>query len=205
MLVKCWGETRCWKSRYNSAILDMWDIGIIEQVPREESIGCGPVFYMPHRPVIRESSVPTKVRPVFDTSAKGFNGLSLNEYMEVGPCLMSSLTEISLRVRSWQITITSDIEKAFLQIVVKTGDCDVHRFSGMLMGVLKRWYLREFSLVTIIARCYWMLLCSFTCLFPESRVVEELKENMYVDDFLSSDDSVKECCTMVKDAVSIMS
>ena len=41
--------------------------------------------------------------------------------------------------------------------------------------------------------------------FPESRVVEELKENIYVDDFLSGADSVEECCTMVKDAISILS
>ena len=41
--------------------------------------------------------------------------------------------------------------------------------------------------------------------FPESRVVEELKENMYVDDFWSGADSVEECCTMVKDTTSIMS
>ena len=41
--------------------------------------------------------------------------------------------------------------------------------------------------------------------FPESRVVEELRENMYVDDFLSGADSVEECCTLVKDAINIMS
>ena len=28
---------------------------------------------------------------------------------------------------------------------------------------------------------------------------------MYIDDFLSGADSVEECCTMVKDAISIMS
>ena len=72
------------ETRYNSAIKDMWDNDIIEEVPREETVGCGSVFYMPHRPVIRESSVSTKVRPVFDASAKGFNGLSLNDCMEVG-------------------------------------------------------------------------------------------------------------------------
>ena len=141
----------------------MWDNGIIEQVPREESVGCGPVVYMPHRPVIRGSSVSMKVRPVFDASAKGLNSLSLNDCMEVGPCLLSHLTEILLCFHQWQIAITSDIEKAFLQISVKKDDCDVHRFWGMLME-LPKLCLREFPLVTVVARSYWMLLCSYTCL-----------------------------------------
>ena len=172
------------ESRYNSAIKDMWNSGIIEEVPREESVGCGPVFYMPHRPVIRESSVSTKVRPVFDASAKGFNGLSLNDCMEVGPCLLSNLTEILLRFRRWQIAVTSDIEKAFLQIGVKKDDCDVHRFLWDVNGSTK---VMRFARVPF-GNCSSPFLLNATVQFhlsgfPESRVVEELKENMYVDDF----------------------
>ena len=194
------------KTRYNSAIKDEWDNGIIEEVPREESVGCGPVFYMPHRPVIKESSVSTKVRPVFDASAKGFNGLSLNDCMEVGPCLLSNLTEILLWFRRWQIAITSDIEKAFLQIGVKKDDCDVHRFFWDVNGTTK---VMRFTKVAF-GNCSSPFLLNATVQFhlsgfPESRVVEELKENMYVDDFLSGADSVEECCTMVKDAIRIMS
>ena len=169
-------------------------------------MGCGPVFYMPHRPVIKESSVSTKVRPVFDASAKGFNGLSLNDSMEVGPCLLSNLTEILLRFRRWQIALTSDIEKAFLQIGVKKDDCDVHRFLWDVNGTTK---LMRFTRVPF-GNCSSPFLLNATVQFhlsgfPESRVVEELNENMYVDDFLSGADSVEECCTMVRDAISIMS
>ena len=42
-------------NKYNSAIKDTWDNGIIEEVPRKESVGYGPVFYMPDHPDIRES------------------------------------------------------------------------------------------------------------------------------------------------------
>ena len=41
--------------------------------------------------------------------------------------------------------------------------------------------------------------------FPASRVVEELQENMYVDDFLSGADSIDECCDMVQESSDIMS
>ena len=63
----------------------MENSGIIKEVPPEESVCVNPVFYLPHRPVFREASSTTKIRPVFDASAKGANGISLNECMETGP------------------------------------------------------------------------------------------------------------------------
>ena len=38
-------------------------------------------YYLPHQPVIRESSLTTKLRVVFDASAKTTNGSSLNDIM----------------------------------------------------------------------------------------------------------------------------
>ena len=40
--------------------------GVIEEVPERELVGPYPIFYMPHRPVVRASSTTTKIRPVFD-------------------------------------------------------------------------------------------------------------------------------------------
>ena len=172
-LSKKLGRDPVLETRYNKAIKDMWDNGIIEDVPREESMGCGPVFYMPHRSVIRESSVSTKVRPVFDRSAKGFNILSLNDCIEVGPCLLSNLTKILLSFRRWQIAITSDIEKAFLQIGVKKDDCDVHRFLWDVNGTTK---VMRFARVPF-GNCSSPFLLNATVQFhlsgfPESRGVE---------------------------------
>ena len=97
----------------------MLDSGVIEKVPLEEIECSRPKFYMPHRPVVREDKLMTKVRPVFDASAKDYNQVSLNDCMEAGPCLVSNLTEILVRFRRWPVTATADIEKE---------DRDVHRF-----------------------------------------------------------------------------
>ena len=75
-----------------------------------------PVFYLPHRPVVRADSTSTKVRPVFDASAKGVNGVSLNDCMEIGPKLIPDLLAILLRFRRWKFGLIADITKAFLQI-----------------------------------------------------------------------------------------
>ena len=60
-------------SNYDQVILDMEKTGVVEEVPLNEVITRNPVFYMPHRPVVRESAV---FRPKF------------------GPCLMPPLRVI---------------------------------------------------------------------------------------------------------------
>ncbi|XP_068245362.1 uncharacterized protein [Palaemon carinicauda] len=79
-------------------------------------------------PVVRESSNSTKVRPVFDASAVGYNGISLNDCLECGPSLNPDLVGVLIKFRRWKVALTADITKAFLQIKVRREDQDVHRF-----------------------------------------------------------------------------
>ena len=139
---------------------------------------------MSHRPVVRESSVSTKVCPAFDASAKGYNNVSLNDCMEVGPCLLANLTEILIRFRRWRFAVTADIEKAFLQIQVKKSDCDVHRFLWEHEGQV---HVMRFNRVPF-GNCASPFLLNATIRhhlskYPASRVVQELQDNLYCDDF----------------------
>ena len=97
---------------------------IIEEVPCHEPQVMHPTYYMPYRPVVKGDRVSTKVRPVFDASAKGYNGVSLH----TGPSLNPDLVEVLVRFGRWPIAIKGDITKAFLLIAVKREDRDVHRF-----------------------------------------------------------------------------
>jgi len=81
------------KKSYDSALAEMESNQVIEEVPPHEIHGDNLTFYMPHRPVVKESSVSTKVRPVFDASAKDINGLSLNDCLYTGPNLIPSLVD----------------------------------------------------------------------------------------------------------------
>ena len=165
--------------KYDSVIQDMWSSGIVEEVLLHEQKVDRPIFYMPHRPVVRETAVSSKVRPVFDASARGYNGVSLNDCMEVGPNLLSNLTEILLRFRRWCIGISSDVEKAFLQISVSEGDRDVHRFLWNQGGETKHMRFRRVP----FGNCASPFLLNATiqhhlAKFPNSRVIEELKDNL---------------------------
>lgn len=190
------------KSRYNAALSALEKEGIFEEVPQDEIDNKGnPVFYLPHRPVIKESSSTTKVRPVFDASAKDKNGLSLNDCMNSGPNLIGNLLDILLRFRRWKYALSGDITKAFFQIQVNSVDQNVHRFLWKENDVLRIMRITRVPFGNTASP----FLLNATLKFhlsrqPSSRVVEELLSNLYVDDWLTGADTVKEMEQMKSDA-----
>ena len=74
---------------------------------------------------------------MFDASAAGRNGVSLNDCMEAGPNLMPSLPEILVRFRRRKIGLTADITKAFLQVGISDSDRYVSRFLWKLDGTVR--------------------------------------------------------------------
>ena len=86
------------------------------------------VHYLPHRAVVRDERETTKVRVVFDASAKYKGFPSLNELLDPGPCLLPHLFDILIRFRLGKIALISDIKQAFLQIQIDTEHRDFLRF-----------------------------------------------------------------------------
>ncbi|KMQ83756.1 retrotransposon domain containing protein [Lasius niger] len=64
---------------------------IIEKVPVHQVSEKG--YYLPHRPVIKEGST-TRIRPVFDASAKTKDSPPLNQCLETGPNLIKLIPTI---------------------------------------------------------------------------------------------------------------
>ena len=72
-------------STYDAIIADQLKEGIIERAPK---VPRGREFYFPHKPVVREGAESTKVRIVYDASARAYDGApSLNEILYAGPPL----------------------------------------------------------------------------------------------------------------------
>ncbi|CAG2197218.1 unnamed protein product [Mytilus edulis] len=98
--------------KYNSVIQDQLDKGIVEKV--EEHSTEGLKHYIPHHAVITPNKTTTKLRIVYDASAKPNNEVnSLNECLYRGPVLLRNLCGIFMRFRLNQVAIVADIEKAF--------------------------------------------------------------------------------------------
>ena len=85
--------------------------------------GCA-VHYLPHHAVVRQDKVTTKIRIVYDASAKT-TGPSLNDCLYTSPKFDQKIMDILLRFRTSRIALTADIEQAFLQICVDERDQDV--------------------------------------------------------------------------------
>ena len=77
--------------------------------------------------MIREEKQTTKLRIVYDASAKS-TGPSLNDCLYVGLAFGQSIMDILLRFRLQKVALVADIEKAFFMITVDKEDRDVLRF-----------------------------------------------------------------------------
>ena len=105
------------------------DLGHAEPVPiKDFEKPQSEVFYLPMHAVYKTSSVTTKVRAVFDASAKSTTGVSLNDCLLVGPTVHSPLIDVLLRFRLHRVAITTDISKMYRAIELVEPDRDLHRF-----------------------------------------------------------------------------
>ena len=74
------------------------------------------------------SSTTTKVRAVFDASAKSSTGVSLNDTLLVGPTVHPPLIDVLLRFRLYPVALTADVSKMYRAIELVDSDRDLHRF-----------------------------------------------------------------------------
>ena len=72
--------------------------GMFEFIPDDE-IPNPSCYYMPQHAVIKRDENGTKLRPVFDLSVKGPNGVSCNDIMVAGPALQPDIVGLTVRWR----------------------------------------------------------------------------------------------------------
>ena len=98
---------------------EYFDSGHAEEVPPSD-LNKDPcdVFYLPIHCVRKESSTTTKVRAVFDASAKTSTGISLNDTLLVGPTVHSSLVDVLLRFRQHRVALTADVSRMYHAIAL---------------------------------------------------------------------------------------
>ena len=108
-----------------------FNTGIAEFIPPSEILPYHqypyPIFYLPHRPVIKPGS-SSPVRPVFDGSASTDTGYSLNDAVSQGPSLFPDMVQVLLRFRRHPVALSGDICMAFLNIHVNPVDQNVQVF-----------------------------------------------------------------------------
>ena len=173
--------------------------GIIEKVSKTKTSEKGKGFYLPHRPVIRESAETTKIRIVYDASTKpNKDSVSLNECLETSPLLQNSLWDILIRSRFRPILLCGDIEKVFLQIRIQESERDVLRFhwvknSDPSVIEINRFTRLVFGLTQSPFILEGTLKEHFQYYINEyPTLIEAISEDMYVDDLVSGSNTIEE-------------
>ncbi|GFX10778.1 DUF1758 domain-containing protein [Trichonephila clavipes] len=184
---------------YKSVFRQWENLNIIERVPEVElNNEC---HYLPHRPVIKLDSATTKIRPVFDASAREKGKPSLNDCLYKGVNLIELIPDILDRFRIYPVGIVADIEKAFLMLSVAPKDRDylrfffpcnekqlVYRHCRVVFGVSSSPYLLNASIMHLLENCN-----------PESMASKSVDkhsgETFILGIIWDLDNDVLKCCT----------
>ena len=102
----------------NEAYQSFLDAGYAEEVPiHEQNPKDGrKVYHLQTHPVFRLDHETRKCRIVMNAGAKDKNGISLNDLLHQGPCLLPDLLKCLLRFRFQKFVLILDIAKMFLRI-----------------------------------------------------------------------------------------
>ncbi|XP_029160141.1 uncharacterized protein LOC114932141 [Nylanderia fulva] len=113
------------RAAYAELMHDYESLGHMNEVKSDQ--GASQEVYLPHHPVIRDSSVTTRLRVVFNASSLTTNSTSLNNYLLTGPQLQADLSAVILRWRQFRYVYAADITKMYRQIVMDPRDIDYQR------------------------------------------------------------------------------
>ena len=98
--------------QYDNIIKEQLGNKIIEKVDNPSIQTGNQTHYLPHHAVVREDKKTTKLRIVYDASART-NGLALNDCLYTGPKFGQKIMDIILRFRIHKTALAADVEKAF--------------------------------------------------------------------------------------------
>ncbi|XP_072392114.1 uncharacterized protein [Diabrotica undecimpunctata] len=106
-------------SQYKAFINEYVSLGHAKKVPLSlTNVHLENTYFLPHHSVIKEESLTTKLRVVFDGSMKSSSGYSLNDILLKGKTLQPELFDILFRFRLYTYVFTSDIQKMYRQVQI---------------------------------------------------------------------------------------
>ena len=191
------------KQQYCDFIREYESLGHMTQLSSKPIFGC----YLPHHAVIRETSETTKLRVVFDASAKTSTGVSFNDIQHVGPVVQDDLFSILLRYRQHQYVVSADVEKMYRQILVdpsqrmlqqilwRDGPSDpikIFQLNTVTYGTASAPFLSTRCLVQLAKEC------------KEDKISNIIKNDFYVDDLLSGADTERELRNIIESVTDIL-
>ena len=195
---------------FSDVLSEYEQLGHAEKVPLQDldkPPNC--TYYLPMHGVVKETSTTTKLRIVFDASARTSNGVSLNDCLLPGPCLYPALSSTITKFRRHRIGMSSDISKMFREVALNKTERDNHRFLRRdETGVIQDWRMLRLTfgvtsspyLASKVLRRLAKLHCDE---FPEAAHV--VLHSFYVDDCLTGADTIEEALHLQQQLCALLS
>ncbi|XP_050313723.1 uncharacterized protein LOC126748497 [Anthonomus grandis grandis] len=195
-------------SSYSQFIQEYELLGHMSKVDITKDSASVPTYYLPHHAVEKQDSTTTKLRVVFDASAKSTTGISLNDSLMVGPTIQMDLFSIIIRFREHNYVLTGDLAKMYRQILVKPCERNFQRivWRGSPDSDLQHFQLNTVTYGTASAsflstRCLKQVSLDKKTSFPnESRIIAH---DFYVDDALTGSNDLNELVKIKSNLISI--
>lgn len=166
-------------------------------------------FYLPHHCVIKPSSTTTKLRVVFDGSAKSSSGISINDALIPGPIVQNDLVAILLNFRCFRYVVTLDVPKMFRQIGVQSAD---RKYQRIVWRDSSDQPLKNFELQTVT---YGLASSPFLATMALKQLAIDHSEEyplaaaaiekcFYMDDALTRAQTLEEACKLQQELVQLL-
>lgn len=169
---------------------------------------CKTGCYLPHHAVTRAESTTTKVRVVFNASARSSTGYSLNDIMYKGPNIQKDLQSLILRWRQFKYAFTSDVEKMYRMIMVHEDDQNYQK----IIWRDHNQRIQSFKLTTLSYGTKPAGFLAMMCLkqlakdersnFPEA--AKELEECLYMDDYCGGHNTLEKANQLKSDLIELL-
>lgn len=165
--------------------------------------------FLPHHSVLKESSQTTKLRVVFDASAKTSTNLSLNDVLKVGPCIQEPIFSILLRFRVHSVVFTADIAKMYRCIKLHEND---KQFQQILWRSNPSEPLKQYQLNTLTygtspasflaTRCLKQLSLDYSKSHPLAS--QSISQDFFMDDWICSIKDIESALEIIHDVNTIL-
>ncbi|XP_065082000.1 uncharacterized protein LOC135704456 [Ochlerotatus camptorhynchus] len=192
------------KNRYTEFMTEYLALGHMIEV-HDNPNDC---YFLPHHAVYKESSSTTKIRVVFDASAKTTSGLSLNDALETGPTVQNDLITILLRFCCFPVAITADVPKMYRQVYVHKDDRKYQR----TLWLNSNNEVGTFELTTVTYGCSSAPYLATRTLMQLAKdeaselplAARVIEDNSYIDDFLTGANTEQEVIEICKQLTELL-
>ena len=196
--------------QFQNVIQEYLDLGHAQLVSPAKRQQSSNYYYMPVHAVYKASSTTTKIRAVFDASAKSTSQLSLSDLLAVGPTLHPTLDQILIRFRLYTVAISGDITKMYREVLLHPDDRSLHRFIWR-SDTTSDWQEYQMNRVT-----FGVAASPYLAVKTLQQTAQDFGSNMdgakwhllnsfYVDDLMGGADTVAEATTLYNDLRTILS